>query len=162
KGKVYLITIGVAASEDAHWNLFYPANDARSLQEDLYDRLSMQYRQVVRVQLVSDYAGITKRAGECVEKKPTRDASKTALDLLAGRDVDPERRKLVPCNEKMQSANPEDLVMISFSGHGFGDRQGNFYLFPYDTGNFRENQEIRDKLPDELLDRLISSEELSA
>src|SRR5262249_20780964 len=71
KGKVYLITIGVAASEDAHWNLFYPANDARSLQEDLYDRLSMQYRQVVRVQLVSDYAGITKRAGECVEKKPT-------------------------------------------------------------------------------------------
>lgn len=161
KGKAYLITIGVAASEDPRWNLFYPANDARGLQRELYDRLSKQYDQVVRVPLVSDYGAVTKKAGDCDEKKPIRKAILTVVDLLAGRHIESERKQLVPCADQIEKANPEDLVLVSFSGHGYGDRRGNYYLFPYDTGTMNQDQQITNGLPEELLDRLISSEEMA-
>jgi uncharacterized caspase-like protein len=161
KGRAYLITIGVAANEDPRWNLFYPANDARGIQKALYDVLARQ-REVVLVPLVSDFGGFAKKTGVCLEMKPTRGAIKTVLDLLAGRKVGPELRKLVPCADQIQKASPDDFVLISFSGHGYGDGRGNYFIFPYDTGVGKADLGVEDKLRPALLHRLISSEELSA
>ncbi len=33
----------------------------------------------------------------------------------------------------LDAAGPDDVVLISFSGHGWADRQGNFYLLPTDA-----------------------------
>jgi uncharacterized caspase-like protein len=53
----------------------------------------------------------------------------------------------------LRRATPEDLVVISFSSHGYADERGNFFLFPYDTGAATELREAAA--------RAISSDELS-
>lgn len=158
KGKAYLVTIGVAANEDPYWNLFYPVNDGRRIQKDLYEVLSKRFDTVVRVPLVSDYGGITKKFGECVEKTPSKQAIKSTLQLLAGKKLE-TGVELVPCANQILKANPEDMVVIFFSGHGFGDSDGNYYLLPYNMGQPAPGAE---KLSPEALNRTISSEELSA
>jgi WD40 repeat protein/uncharacterized caspase-like protein len=162
KGTAYLINIGVAESQNSRWNLFFPANDARAMQKDLYEALSTQYDKVVRVPLISDYGGIARRVGSCAERKPTKDAIKSVLDLLAGRQVEPERKQLIPCGDQIQKAKPGDLVLISFSGHGYGDGLGNFYIFPFDTGEPESSQPATSDINRALMRRLISSEDLSA
>jgi WD40 repeat protein len=160
KGRAYLITIGVGKSADPHWDLYYPPYDARGMQKALYEVLARQFDQVVRVPLVSDFGGFSRRAG--LEKEPKKDAVKAVFDLLAGREVMAERRRLVPCVDQLQKASPDDLVLISFSGHGFGDETGNYYLFPSDIGETTIDFTATSEARSAMLRRLISSEELSA
>ena len=68
------------------------------------------------------------------ETTATKKNVKAVLDLLAGRAVDPEVKKQIPNADKLQQARPEDLVLLSFSSHGYADRSGNFYFVLYDTG----------------------------
>lgn len=40
----------------------------------------------------------------------------------------------IPNAEKLLTATPDDFVLILFSSHGYADRNGNFYIIPYDSG----------------------------
>jgi uncharacterized caspase-like protein len=99
---------------------------------------------------------------EVREGKPVavRDATKTkvhaVLDLLAGKPLDAELRHSIPNYEALKQATPDDLVLLSFSSHGYANREGVFYLFPYIEG--RSANEGK-QLPD--LQSCISSDELS-
>jgi WD40 repeat protein len=131
-GRAFLIAIGVAGNESPSWKLSYPANDARRMLQAAGEvlRRSGRYREVVEVPLISGRNTGDVRPGEVV---PTKDNLRTALESLAGQ------------------VRPEDLVLITFSGHGATDASGVFRLYPYDLGG-------ADEVPPE---RTISSDELA-
>ena len=158
KGRLYLVTVGVNAYENAEWDLRFAANDARRIGETVADRIRKtgEYEEVLHVPLISDYAT---KAGRKTEPRVISEATATkanfraVLGLLAGVKADPDALKNVPGVAGFRAARPEDTVLISFSSHGYADDRGKFYLLPYDTGAGRE---MRDALT-----RAISSDELS-
>jgi WD40 repeat protein len=159
KGRAYIISVGVNAYENAAWDLRFAANDARRLQEVVSARVAQSgdYAEVVRVPLVSDYElKDGKKASPRVvsEASATKANFKAVLDLLAGKSVDAAMLKGIPDAGQLKQATPEDLVIISFSSHGYADERGAFYLLPYDTG---EGAQMKD-----VLARSISSDELSS
>jgi WD40 repeat protein/uncharacterized caspase-like protein len=157
KGRAYLINIGVNAYESSDWDLQFAANDACMAYSALSEKLAHtgDYAEVIAVPLISDYEN---RDGQHIvtEKTATRANVKAVMDLLAGKKVAPEIIKQIPNANKIRQARPEDLLIISYSSHGYADADGNFYLFVYDIGATRGR-----KITDEIKQRCISSEDLS-
>lgn len=164
KPRAYLINVGVNASESSQWRLRYAANDARLMQKVLSDRLRSPERadgldnqyEVIAVPLISDYAG------DSTTPMPN-DATKTKIAavfrLLAGANIVGDERlaqlvRDVPQASEIKQAEPDDLILISFSSHGYTNRSGDFFILPYDVGPSPE-------ISADLLRRSISSEELS-
>jgi WD40 repeat protein/uncharacterized caspase-like protein len=159
KGRAYVISVGVNAYENEEWDLRFAANDARRLQEVVAARVrdGGEYEEVVNVPLISDYAteGGRKVSPRVVrEMNATKRNFKAVLDLLAGRKVDEETLKAIPNADKLRRATPEDLVLVSFSSHGYADGRGSFYLFASDGGTSSNLNEA--------LSRAISSDDLGA
>ena len=157
KGRAYMIGIGVNACENASWDLTYAANDANRLLEELPDRLvrTRNFKDVVVVPLISDYQ-IKGQQRVLTQNLATKANIKAVLDLLAGRTIKDSLRQAIPNAGRIQAAAPDDFVLISFSGHGFMDQPGNFYLVPYDIGQSRTQAISR-----EVVQKSISSMELS-
>src|SRR5207302_4637935 len=122
KGRAYLITVGVNAYEQEDFDLNFAANDARRLEKIVCDKLSLggDYEAVIPVPLISDYEV---RSGKRVvtEKTASKENFKIVFDLLAGRYVASDFKRNIPNADKIRRARPEDLVLISFSSHGFVD-----------------------------------------
>jgi WD40 repeat protein len=159
KGRAYVISVGVNAYENEEWDLRFAANDARRLQEVVAARVREggEYEEVVSVPLISDYASAGGRKASprvLKETAATKKNFKAVLDLLVGRKVDEQVLKGIPNAEKLKRATPEDLVLISFSSHGYADERGRFFLFTSDVGT---SGELHDALG-----RAISSDELGA
>jgi WD40 repeat protein/uncharacterized caspase-like protein len=159
KGRAYVVSVGVNAYENEAWDLRFAANDARRLQEVVAARVRQggEYEEVVSVPLISDYASDGGRKASprvLKETAATKRNFKAVLDLLAGRQVDEEVLKGIPNASELRRATPEDLVIVSFSSHGYADERGSFYLFASDTGRAGELREA--------LTRAISSDELGA
>lgn len=157
KRRAYLISFGVNAYEQADFDLSFAANDARRFQDVVYQHLSKtgEYAEITRVPLLSDYDTIN---GKHIvkEKSATRANLKAVFDLLSGKPVPHEVIAGIPGADKIRPARPEDLIIISFSSHGFADDAGNFYFVPYDTGRVKE-----DRITPELVSHCISSDELA-
>jgi WD40 repeat protein/uncharacterized caspase-like protein len=161
RGRAYLITVGVNAYDNPAFDLKYSANDARSIQQIVYDRLAKrgEFEEVVQVPLISDY----KTEGQqhvVTEYLATKSHFKAVLDLLAGRPVDAKTKQRIPNADKLRQANPEDLVLISFSSHGYADSDGNFYFVLSDTGP-STGEQVTESLLKKLSPKFLSSEELS-
>ncbi len=151
KPRAYLITIGVNRYDDPAWkDLHYAANDARQIGESLEAGLAGQNKyeaeDIVTIPLISDTEG---------PRLATKANLKAVLDVLAGREADV---RAIPGGEKLRQATPDDFVLISFSGHGYGEG-GMFYLVPSDTG---ERNGKSKAITSELIAKSISSDELSA
>lgn len=144
KPTAWIINMGVNHHENAAWDLNYAVNDAHRINVSLSLHLRAQnkYKHIVSIQLISDKK----------TKLATKANLKAVLDRLAGKTT---KLGAIPNSEKLKKASPNDLVLISFSGHGVND-DGSFYLIPSDTGN--EPSRI---LNDRLKSRAISSEELT-
>jgi WD40 repeat protein len=153
KGRAYLVTVGVNVYESPEIrSLLYPANDARSIRDVVSQALRTDHDEIVAVPLIAENAA--RRSGEDVIQA-TKANFKLVLELLAGKDVIPERLKNIPqaIRDNIRAAGPDDLILISFATHGEADDRGNFYLYPFDTGPTGSGQS--------LLAHCISSEELS-
>jgi uncharacterized caspase-like protein len=157
KGRAYLLTVGVNAYEQESFDLNFAANDARRVQKIVYDRLSRggAYDEVVQIPLISDYEMKDGRR-IVTQNAATKNNLKSVLDLLSGKQVAAELIKDIPGADRIKQARPEDLILISFSSHGFADDNGNFYFVPYDTGQVKE-----ERITEQFLKRCISSEELA-
>lgn len=157
KGRAYLLSFGVNAYENRNFDLNFAANDARQIQKVLSGQLAKTnaYREIVQVPLISD-SEIRGNTRVVTEKTATKNNLQTVLDLLSGKTVASELLKGIPNGDKLRRAEPEDLVLISFSGHGVADQQGIFYFVPYDSGA-KETEELNE----DDLRRCISSDELS-
>jgi hypothetical protein len=157
KGRAYLISVGVNAYENPAWDLRFAANDARRIQSRLTEYLSRSadYDEIVAVALISDFET---HNGERIvtENHATKQHVQAVLARLAGKRIDPERAQDIPHLQQLQPARPEDLVLLSFSSHGYADPNGTFYFFPFDIGLGQGRQ-----ITEELLQRSLSSKELS-
>lgn len=156
KGRAFLISIGVNASENPAYDLQYAANDARKMQEIVGERLkadSSKYAEIIQIPLISDYG---KDKG-LAENNAQKAIIKGVFSLLAGneKEVPAEILKQIPNRDKIKLVEPEDTLIITYSGHGYADISGIFYVLPYDIGkNTRQ-------LTTEALQKTISSDELS-
>jgi WD40 repeat protein len=163
KPHAYVITVGVNASENPAWSLQYAANDALKMGETLSvklkqlkqgDGVNSQY-DVVTLPLVSDYQS---DGAKLKVNDATKEKIQAVFDLLAGHKVDEkllsELKTSVPQVSQLKKSEPDDLVLISFSSHGYTDRNGNFFILPYNIGSSSE-------ITPDLLLHSISSEELS-
>jgi WD40 repeat protein/uncharacterized caspase-like protein len=163
KGRAYVISVGVNAYEDQSLDLGFAARDALLSQQMLTKALSATgvYSEVISITLASDYLkGPNGRT--LTEKLATKRNFRALLDALAHglAKADPAVIRQIPGAEKLRKVKPEDLVLLSFSSHGYTDREGKFYLIPYDTGNAVEFIPGGAISPSSL-SHFISSDELS-
>lgn len=154
--RAYLLTVGVNTFQSPLVQpLLFPSNDARRIRDTLSQNLAGTRRytsgNIVQIPLIADFEN---RNGEMI-LAPTKENFKTALRLLAGTEVPANSLQSFPLGilNLIRPVTPDDLVLISFSTHGEADERGNFYLYPFDTGQSLEATELRR--------HLISSEELS-
>ena len=165
QGRAYVVAIGANGFErDAMSRLSFAVNDANVLSTELSNRLKnvkdpetgellFGKARVIPISLITEF-GTANEAGQLVTNHATKDRIKAVIETLAGKPVDPARLKGLANAEQLMPAQPEDLVVISFSTHGDTDKNGQFYLMPYDLGASADKADI--------LTRAISSEELSA
>lgn len=156
KGRAFVVSIGVNASENPAYRLHYAANDARKSQEILGARLKAEtskYAEVIQVPLISDYGG----EGTPAENTAQKAIIKGVFSILSGKEkeVPADILRQIPNREKIKAVEPEDTLIISYSGHGYTNQSGIFYLLPYDIGKDTTT------LTAEALRRTISSDELS-
>lgn len=122
--RAYVVAIGIDTYPNASWkNLKFAVSDARAMVHAL-DRLP-GYR-VVPVTLTASRDSI----------QATKEALHAAFALLGGQDVEANRARLQALGVAaagLSPANPDDALIVSFSGHGHTDRSGRFYLLPADT-----------------------------
>jgi uncharacterized caspase-like protein len=139
-GKAYVISVGVNRTRSTPaWDLSYAVNDARELSRVVSRKLreTKQFADVVPVCLVSDDArAAVKKEDRCDTELPaTKESLQAVLDLLAGRAVkEPIRTQLGKITERAQ---PEDLVVISVSSHGYTDDRGTFHFVTADVSELQ-------------------------
>jgi WD40 repeat protein len=154
----YVIAMGVNAYQRQGWNLHFAVSDARLMQRALTKRLSGY--EVVPVTMISDCrtAGCPDDGDRSIgENRATKAALHAVLEKLAGHELSAELAKsLPPGAEKVEKAEPDDLVLLSVSSHGYTSKEGTFYMIPSDSGDI-EGKQITRALPV----KWISSDELS-
>ncbi len=156
KGRAFVLSIGVNASENPAYKLRYAANDARKMQEIIGARMKAdrdKYSEVIQIPLISDYSAGKKLAENTAQKAVIRGV----FSLLAGNkeEIPAGILQQIPNREKIKAVEPEDTLIIAYSGHGYADQSGIFYLLPYDIGKGTT------KLSTATLQKTISSDELS-
>jgi len=157
KGKAYVITVGVNRTESSpDWDLNYAANDARELSRVVSDRLGGKQFTAEPICLVSDHPD--SKGIPCAKELPATKAHLQAvLDLLAGRAVKEPLRSQILKLGAIKRAEPEDLVLLTVSSHGYTDERGTFHFVLADIGA-GQPQRVTEKLSK----RTLSTDELSA
>ena len=155
RGNAYIVSVGVNRTESAGaWTLKYAAADARETSQIVGDHLrsTNQFDRVERIRLVSDERLLAEEA------TATKGHIRAVLDVLAGRrSVDAQLQKEIPGIEKFEKAQPEDLVLLFFSSHGYTDGRGVFHMVLSDIGAHTP----QDRITAELQRRSLSSNQLS-
>ncbi len=133
KPRAYLVCVGVAGYQDPVWNLDFGAGDARQMLDVIGPGLRSAGYDLHPTLLVSDKPSAA----------PSTATKQRIRDALA---------------QVARQATPDDLVLISFSGHGYAAPDNDFYLLPSDIGEHCP----RDRPPPaDMLARCISEDELS-
>lgn len=122
----YIVAIGVGAYADSENDLEFPVADAASYSRELTKSLAATGRftpnNIVPVLLTNNgtwqtgtgnerWAGVTVNLAR-------QEIIHGVIDILAGRSVAANIRKEIPNSDRLMTATPEDLVIITFSGHG--------------------------------------------
>ena len=169
--RAFVVVVGVNAYENRSWDLHYAAEDARVTSEMIaqYMRESAVFDEVHTVSLIAEREDKTGP----VRGNATRADLLAVLGVLAGQAVAKERLgdipcelwsamaesdapAAVPCAESLSEAKPDDLVYLSFSGHGLSGKNGLFHLFLSDIG-----AGDRRVVNEDLLGRTLDSDELA-
>jgi hypothetical protein len=166
--RAYIICFGANAFESSDWNLKFAARDAQAVGAAISEGLipTHKFTEVVPILLVSDHD----EQGNITSKAATKGNMRVVLSILSGQtksdEFESQMRDLAPetvknC-KKLKQVTPDDLVFMFFSTHGYTDKNGIFYLLPYDIGIKRTRSASSDpKHLQDLLDQCISSDDLS-
>lgn len=131
KPRAYILTIGVDPNESG-WNLGFAAASANEVQKSITANVGKEY-DVIKVSLLSTFVPESFRRALTQAKKEN---VRAVMDILAGRFVSPEKQRQLGNVANLKPASPDDLVFIYIASHGFSDPQGNFFIIPYDSGDF--------------------------
>lgn len=129
KGRAYVVSIGVDTHDNPAFDLKYAVNDANAHVQALRSALERAgtYREVIGIPLLTGSGPAARNA--------TKGKIQAVLSALAGRPADARQLDGVPGAQRIQAATPDDLVILTFSGHGHADpASGQFYLLPQDVG----------------------------
>ena len=142
--RAFVVAIGINAYDGIPGkSLSFAANDARAIGDAL--RAISPY-EVVDIPLVAEVGH---------PSQATKTGLRALLALLATGDEG--ARAILKAQgiatDSLSQVTPDDVVVLSFAGHGWADRDGSFYLLPSDA------QEDAAGAP--ILSTLISSSELS-
>ena len=148
--RAYVVSVGVNESQIPRFRLSLSNYDVNQFQTVVPEKLTqIGFYEVVPIRLVTAYED-----GRLVEDA-TKQNIETIFELLAGKEVAAERKQKIPNAERVRKATPDDLIIVTFSSHGYSTRGGDFYLLPSDVTRKSERQ----KVPD--LSSMISGEELA-
>lgn len=139
--KAFVVAIGIDEYDTPRFRLNYAVADARLIAQRLADIPGYDMRRLT-------LAGERKADGSSARIDNT--TIMRVLSLIMTNDGRTEGLKALRDEEgidasMLEEATPDDIVIISFSGHGWADKQGNFYLIPtngyWDEGS--ETPELR-------------------
>jgi WD40 repeat protein len=134
KGIIYLVNIGVGNSMNFHYRLPYAADDAILLADKLDSILKKNnnYDKIVPVRLVSEVVKRRDPASRIIII-PTKDNIQNTFSLLSGRISRNRNISYFENKNMIKTAGPNDLVIITYHGHGIMDNNQMFYIVPYDA-----------------------------
>ena len=119
------MAIGINDYDTERFRLNYAVSDARLIAAQLHDIPGYEMR---RVTLAGERlpAGQRIRVDNSTIRQVlslvmTNNGRDQILADLTGQHIDAA---------PLEQATPDDIVIVSFSGHGWADKQGNFYLVP--------------------------------
>ena len=146
QGTAYLLMIGVEQYQNAEFNLKYPVADASAMESQFETQQQRvgRYNPVVTISLTNSEA--------------TKANILLALSLLSGvsSSVPPGTPATL---SRIKPAQPEDAVLIYFSGHGIA-LNGHFYLVPYDLGYLGARARLSPAGVTKIIASSVSDEEL--
>lgn len=122
KPKAYVITVGVNAYQDPQRNLAFAARDAEAMAHALK---TIDRYDVVPIALISD--------GPAASWTATKPILAAVLGRLAGQ-LPPVALDRVARASELATATPDDLVIMTYSGHGHAQPDGSFFLLAADSG----------------------------
>lgn len=149
--RAYIFAIGVDHHQNPSWNLRYAGADANLSARLIAQGLTQsgQFEKVTTVKLIT--------TGNNEHKEASRAQIEAVLLLLAGKPVEPALLAGVDGADGLQKALPDDVIYISFSGHGFASEDGRFHLFPQDIGTASHGRVVDAKT----LTRTLNSDRLA-
>jgi hypothetical protein len=136
--RAYVLTIGIDDYDTPRFRLNYAVADARLMASRLSDIPGYETHQLVLA---------AERGADGRRTRVDRATLARVLSLLAG-NADHEATlaalRAVGIDASMlRPATPDDAVIVSFSGHGWANPQGDFFLIPGD-GRWPEGSETPD------------------
>lgn len=148
KRRAYIFSIGVNDSNPST-ELIHAASDAFQFQNVVPEKLNQTgVYEVVPIQLIT-----ADDNGKLVVNA-TKQNIHTVFDLLAGKDVPLELKRKIPNYEQIKKSTPDDLIIITYSGHGYSGKNSDFHLVLSDS----DGKSLQDWSNSNLL---ISGEELA-
>jgi hypothetical protein len=144
EARAYVVTIGVNSYDSSARQLRFAVRDAQVMADSL---AKLAGYKIVPVILTSDGEDQT-------QWRATKANIWAVLARLAGKPTPPGALAGVQGADQVARATPDDLVIVTFSGHGYTAKDGVFYLLPSDSG-----KELT--FGSETLAKFISTEELS-
>jgi WD40 repeat protein len=143
----YVVAVGVNEYANPNYNLKFAAADANSFVEEVKRR-----RAVVepngRIETLT-----------LLDTDATKSNIETALRRLSGAAAGPLPAGAPKSLAALKPAEPEDVVIIYFAGHGTAQRN-RFYLIPHDIGYMGERELKSEFSLQTILEHSISDEEL--
>lgn len=127
KPRAFIVTIGIDAYDAPRLALQFAASDAALLGTRLGQMPGYEVR---RITLEG------RKGSDGVVRRITRRAIEVLLSVMGGADVPVSAQELSAHGinaAQLEVIRPDDIVIIAFSGHGWADKQGNFYLLPADA-----------------------------
>ncbi len=146
-GTAYIIAVGVGRYANSQYNLNYSVADAIAIGE----QLRAQQEQVGRYRPIEVIT--------LLDEEATKANVLTALNRLSGRETSPLPPSAPAALAKIKPAQPEDAVVVYFSGHGTAQRD-RFYLIPHDLGYQGSRTQLDGPGLQSILSHSISDEEL--
>ncbi|HSE24192.1 MAG TPA: caspase family protein, partial [Pyrinomonadaceae bacterium] len=147
KGTAYLLMIGVEHYENAEYNLRYSAADVAEMEMQLKSQQEIvgTYNPVVTIPLIDGDA--------------TKANILLALEHLSGRNTEVLPARAPAVLSRIKPAQPEDAVLVYFSGHGVADNN-HFFLIPHDLGYMGQRSKLNETGFELILKHGISDDEL--
>lgn len=129
KGTAYILAVGVNEYANAEFNLRYAVPDAQLFGDEM-KRQQLGLDRFAKIEVVPLY-----------DREATRANVLLALKRLAQRSAEALPPDAPASLRALQTAQPEDAVILYFSGHGlaYGSR---FYLIPHDLGFTGKRNEV--------------------